>query len=1277
MLLRHTAHVVWRSREVATRYTICCTRFRVLWVMRAWAMQRFRDTGFGLARCGALWREGMALASVADSTAGETGETQRESRYLAEARRRVLIYDGAMGTQIQNLSLTAADYGGERYEGCPEILAVTRPDAIGAIHRAYLAAGADVIETDTFTGTRLKLDDYGLGERTHEINRAAARLARAAADEFSTPERPRFVAGSMGPTGMLPSSDDPSLSAITYDELAELYREQAVALIEGGVDVALIETSQDILEVRAAIHGIRLAFAQTGVTLPIQAQVTLDTSGRMLLGTEMAAAGTILRNLNVDVIGLNCSTGPEHMRESARWLTENLDLPISTIPNAGLPLNIDGRAVYPMEPEPMAVALTDFVAELGVNIVGGCCGTTPEHIRQLVEHIANLPESKRQVPPERLSEFSAEARDRTALLVASAVRAVSLQQDPAPMIIGERVNSQGSRKIKRALLADDYDTLTQVARQQVDGGAHTLDVCVALTERGDEIQQMRQAVKKLEMGVEAPLIVDSTEASVIEAALKTYPGRAVINSINLENGRLRVDAVLPLAREHGSAVIALTIDEEGMAKTADRKVAIARRIFDIARQEYGLPAQALLFDTLTFPVTTGQEELRDSAVQTLEAIRRIKVELPGALTVLGVSNVSFGVAPHARAALNSVFLHHAVQAGLDAAIVNPADITPYAEIPAEERKICDDLLLNRSEDALPRFIAFYEQHGASAQKEEAADPTAGMSVDQRLHYQIVHRKKEGIEALVDAAVAYRVAGLEPAEAAPTARLDGVPAPGEPLDGWQTTSDYSRAAVDTLNTTLLPAMKDVGDRFGSGELILPFVLQSAEVMKRAVAHLERYLERAEGYTKGRVVLATVFGDVHDIGKNLVNTILSNNGYTVYDLGKQTPINTIIEKAVEVKADAIGLSALLVSTSKQMPLCVQELKRRGIEIPVIIGGAAINRAYGYRVLYGGDEAAAEAYAPGVFYARDAFEGLGLMDQLTDTSRREALVSGVKREALVARERQVERERQTQARGPHLVERPTLPLAPDTQPPFWGPRLLDRVAIEDVARFLDLNALYRGRWGGVAHGEAFERLTREEFEPRLERMLRQARQRGWLHPRAVYGYFPGRVEGDDLLILDPVRHALVIERFSFPRQAEGERLCLADYYTTEGDRPAVVPLQVVTMGERASAEIERLQAAGDYTEAYFLHGLSVQMAEAMADYVNARIRSELGLPENAARRFSWGYAAIPELADHERVFQLLGATDAIGVSLTESYQIIPEQSTAAIIVPNLAAVYFAVRE
>jgi 5-methyltetrahydrofolate--homocysteine methyltransferase len=1181
-----------------------------------------------------------------------------KSRYLEEARRRVLIYDGAMGTMIQNFGLTADDYGGEALDGCPEILAVSRPDAIREIHRAYLAAGADVLETDTFTGTRLKLDDYKLGERTHEINLAAARLAREAADEFSAAKRPRFVAGSMGPTGMLPSSDDPSLSNITYQQIAELYREQAVALIEGGVDLLIIETSQDILEVRAAITGIRRACAEAGRLVPIQAQVTLDTSGRMLLGTDVAAAATILYNLRVDLIGLNCSTGPEHMREPVRWLTENIPLPISTIPNAGLPLNVGGKAVYPMKPDPLATALGEFVSEFGVNVVGGCCGTTPEHISRIVAHLADLDPAALRRPQERLERFDGETVKRTNLLVASAVTATALLQDPAPLLVGERVNAQGSRKVKQALLADDYDTLLQVARDQVAGGAHVLDVQVAVTERGDEAEQMALAVKKLEMGIEAPLVIDTTEPNVMQAALETYPGRAVINSINLEIGRQKADLVLPLAREHGAAVVALVIDEEGMAKTVEKKVAVAKRIHDLATREYGLPPEALLFDALTFPVTTGQEELRDSAIQTLEGIRRIKAELPGVLTILGVSNVSFGVAQHARAVLNSVFLYHAVAAGLDAAIVNPAHITPYAEIPEEQRQICDDLILNRSEDALPRFIAYFEEHGGVRRQQEQADPTADMSVDERIHYQILHRRKEGIEALIDTAVTDR-------------------APGEPPFTGETTPTLSHAAVEVLNGVLLPAMKDVGDRFGAGELILPFVLQSAEVMKRAVAHLERYLERAEGYTKGKVVLATVFGDVHDIGKNLVNTILSNNGYTVYDLGKQVPLNTILDKAVEVNADAIGLSALLVSTSKQMPLCVNELHHRELRIPVIVGGAAINRAYGQRILFVGAEGHEAPYDPGVFYARDAFEGLELMDQLTQPEKRATLIERVQKEAYSAREKQAQRAAKV-AEPVAVAARSNIPPAPVVTPPFWGPRALDRVAVEDVAAYLDRNALFRGRWGGVAHGAEYEKLVREQFEPRLDRMLREARLRQQLHPKAIYGYFPVRIEGDDMLVLDPESREREIERFPFPRQPDGERLSLADYFATADGSPAVAGFQVVTMGERASEETEKLQAAGDYAEAYFLHGLSVQMAEAMADYVNARINRELGLGEGeaGARRYSWGYAAIPELADHERVWRLLGVPEAIGVTLTESYQLVPEQSTAAIVVPHPQATYFAVR-
>lgn len=1209
-----------------------------------------------------------------------------ESAFLREVWRRVVIYDGAMGTTIQRLNLAAADYGGATCEGCNEALILTRPDVVAEIHAAYFAAGVDVVETDTFTGSRIKLDEYGLGAQTEAINRGAAELARDVADRFSTLERPRFVAGSMGPTGMLPSSNDPVLSAITYPQLVAIFREQAAALIAGGVDVLLIETSQDILEVRAAITGIRRACQELGVWRPIQAQVTLDTSGRMLLGTDIAAATAILVNLGVDIVGLNCSTGPQHMREPVRFLGEHCPLPISTIPNAGLPINVNGQAVYPMEPGPMAEDLARFVTEFGVNIIGGCCGTTPDHLRTLVAAIAALSPEQRGRPVQRLAAATHPAAPATRRVtypfIASGIRAAALHQEPRPLIVGERVNAQGSKKVKQAILSDDYDTLLAVARDQVEWGAHALDVQVAVTERGDEADQMRQAIKTLALGIEAPLVVDTTEASVILAALETYPGRAIVNSVNLENGRLKVESVLPMVHEHGAAVVALTIDEEGMAKTADRKAAIAQRIFTIATDEYGLPPDALIFDVLTFPLTTGQEDLRHSSVETLDAIRRVKAELPGVLTILGVSNVSFGVAPHARAVLNSVFLYHAVEAGLDLAIVNPAHITPYAEVDNAQRQLCDDLIFDRDPDALPRFIAYFEEHGRPrGAREEKADPAEGLTIDQKIHYQILHRQKDGIEALIDQAIALRT-GHEDERITKDTK------------NHEEARNINDAAVEVLNTVLLPAMKDVGDRFGAGELILPFVLQSAEVMKRAVAHLEQYLEHQEGYTKGKVVLATVFGDVHDIGKSLVNTILTNNGYTVYDLGKQVPVNTIIEKAVEVGADAIGLSALLVSTSKQMPLCVNELHQRGLRFPVIIGGAAINRAYGRRILFVEESGVRAPYPAGVYYARDAFEGLDLMDQLVDPVRRTALFNRTISEA-EERPQAANGVGATAMASPQASPNGTDGAKPEEQseaepsprrsaqfpaaipvPPFWGPHVLERIAPEDLLPHLDRNALFRGRWGGKAHGAEYARLVRTEFAPRLDALMRQVRNDRTLAPRAIYGYYPCFADGDGLVVLDPADRARVLGRFACPRQPDGERLCLADYFAPRGGEPDVVALQVVTMGPRLTDQIDALQARGDYSAAFFLHGLGVQLAEALAEYVNTQIRAELGAGPDACRRYSWGYPAIPDLEDHATLFALMPITASIGVTLTEAFQLVPEQSTAALVVHNPAAVYFGVR-
>jgi 5-methyltetrahydrofolate--homocysteine methyltransferase len=1018
------------------------------------------------------------------------------------------------------------------------------------------------------------------------------------------------------------------LSAISFDELSENFYQQAKALVEGGVDVLLVETSQDILEVKAAIAGFERLFAEIGRRVPIQAQVTLDTSGRMLLGTDIASAMTTLEALPVDIIGLNCSTGPEHMREPVRYLTEHARHPISVIPNAGLPLNTGtGDAVYPLEPDPMAEALRVFVHDFGVRIVGGCCGTTPEHLRAIVAAV-RATDGK-----------SGRAARHDVPRVSSAMRAITLHQDPPPLLIGERLNAQGSRKVKQLLLADDYEGLVAVARDQAESGAHVLDVCVALTERGDEAEQMAKTVKLLSMSVELPLMIDSTEATVIARALEHVPGRAIVNSINMENGRKRIEDVLPLVKTHGAAVVALTIDQVGMAKTRDRKLEIARRIHEIATTEYGLAPSDLIFDALTFTLATGEQEWIDSAHETIEGIRLIKRELPGVLTVLGVSNVSFGLTPPARAVLNSVFLHHCVAAGLDAAIVNPAHVRPYAEIPDTERTMADDLVFNRRADALQRFIEHYA--GASgAPREAREDPTVGLSPDQRLHWKIVHRQKDGIEDDLDAA--------------------GV----------------REHPVRVLNDVLLPAMKEVGDKFGAGELILPFVLQSAEVMKKAVRHLEQFLEKAEGYTKGKVVLATVYGDVHDIGKSLVNTILSNNGYTVYDLGKQVPVNTIIDKAQEVGADAIGLSALLVSTSKQMPLCVQELDRRGLTYPVLIGGAAINRRFGRRALFVEGE---RAYEPGVFYCKDAFEGLETMDALMDSSRRGALVSDVLR---AARDDVFLQTGKDIAAGTDATTRSDIRVDNAVpQAPFFGARVLRDIPLGEVFQLLDLDELYRLQWGGRGSGPEFERTVRSEFEPTLARLTAEAEREGWLRPRAVYGYFPAQSTGNDVIVYDPAAYESdggslrEIARFHFPRQAGRERLCLADYFrSVESGEVDVIGLQIVTVGDEATAKVDGLNAAGQVAEAYYVHGLAVEAAEAVAEWMHRRVRRELGVA--AGKRYSWGYGACPDLDDHATVFRLLPAESALGMSLTSAFQLLPEQSTVALIVHHPDAKYYAVR-
>ncbi|NIM92921.1 MAG: methionine synthase [Anaerolineales bacterium] len=1154
--------------------------------------------------------------------------TYTNRRYLDALEQSVLIFDGAMGTSLQTMNLTAEDFGGRRYEGCNDYLCVIKPEAVREVHHTFLEAGADVVETNTFRANRITLADFELADQVYEINFAAASLARAEADQFSTDDRPRFVAGSMGPSGKLPSANDPDLSDVTFEELQDVFREQAVPLIEGGVDLLLIETSQDLMEVKAAIAGVQRAFEDTGRRIPLQAQVTLDTSGRMLFGTDIATALTAIERLPIDVFGLNCSTGPEHMRDPIRYLGEHASLPISCIPNAGLPLNVDGQAVYPLKPEAFTSDLQEFVKAHGVGIVGGCCGTTPDHIRLLANaiHGHDSPERPEMGEPR----------------LASAFQSIPMHQEPRPLLVGERINTQGSRMAKRFLMEGDLDGIVELARSQVDKGAHALDICVALTEQSGEDERMQEVVHKLSMSVEAPLVIDTTEVEVMEAALEVSPGRCILNSINLESGHEKAERVIELAERYGAAVMALTIDKDGMAKTVDRKLEIARRIHALATQEHDLLPEDLIFDPLTFTLATGDEDYVDSANETLEAIRRIKNELPGVMISLGVSNISFGLNNRARQVINSVMLYHAVQAGLDMAIVNPAHITPYAEIPEAERVLAEDLLFNRHSDALQQVIEHFEK-GSDKDSVNGVeqDPTKGMSAEERIYWRILHRHKEGVRSDIDEILQQYPEHLR-----------------------------SQGAVIVLNDVLLPAMKEVGDRFGAGKLILPFVLQSAEVMKIAVAHLEQFLDKQDGVGKGVIVLATVYGDVHDIGKNLVKTILSNNGYTVHDMGKQVPANVIIDKSVEMNADAIGLSALLVSTSKQMPLIVNELHRRGRQIPVLIGGAAINRRFGRRITFTED---GEPYAGGVFYCKDAFEGLSVLDQLQEATTREQLLQDHLTEA--AREKgKIEVEKVVTV-GRSEQTTVTIP-----QPPYWGSRVVEQMPLDSVFHLIDRKELFRLSWGAKnTHGNAWEQLQ-EEFEERLERMKKEALHEGWLKAQGVYGFWPALSDGNDLVIYDP----RVIEtgrrdelmRFEFPRQASGERLCLADYFAhVDSDLFDVVAFQVVTVGSEASEKVERLQEEGDYAESYFEHGLAVQTAEAAAEFLHRHIRRELSLGEDQGKRYSWGYPSIPQLQDHEKVFSLLPAESALDMSLSPAWQLIPEQSTAAIILHHPESKYFSI--
>src|SRR6267143_1346980 len=898
----------------------------------------------------------------------------------------VVVFDGAMGTTLQRMQLagdlTVKDFDGR--QGCNEVLSLTRPDVVAGVHRSYLEIGCDVVETNTFGGSRPKLDEFDLGAKVLEVNERAARIAREEADRAQRADgRPRFVAGSLGPSGFLPSSSDPDLGRMRPAELVEIFREQSGALLKGGVDCIIAETAQDLLELRSQIFGARKAMEDSGRRVPVIAQITLDPSGRMLLGTEPLSAAALIAACGADVMGLNCSTGPREMVDPLRALAEHAPLPLSCQPNAGIPENREGVAVYPLQPDELAEYLARFVRDFRVSVVGGCCGTTPTHLKQVIEAVRSNGAARK--PP------------RPAPMLSSGLKAVALQQEPRPLIIGERVNSQGSKKMKELLLANDVTGILAVAREQVEGGAHALDVCVALTERADEQDTMTRVVRVLSGQIDAPLCIDSTEPEVIASALEWLPGIGIVNSVHLERGWEKIDKMFPLLKQYGACTVAMAIDEKGMALTRDRKLEVAQRIYERALQD-GLKPWQLLFDVLTFTLATGDEQYRRSAVETIEGIGLVKEKLPGALTVLGVSNVSFGLSKQSRPVLNSVFLTHCLKAGLDAAIINPRDVMPWNEIPADARALAEDLVLARLDDALQRLIEHFESKGpakAAVEEERHFD-----TPEARLHHMSVDRQQKGLIEAIDECL------------------------------------KTRSAVGVINDVLLGAMKEVGDRFGAGELILPFVLQSAEVMKKSVAYLEQFMEKNDSYSRGTVVLATVFGDVHDIGKNLVKTILSNNGYTVHDLGKQVPVQAIVDKARELDATAIGLSALLVSTSKQMPICVAELHRLGMRVPVLIGGAAINRNFGRRAALVDGEV---FYEPGVFYCKDAFEGLDTVDALLDPAKAPALKERTRREAFEFKTRAVELEERTAA---SLDRQRDFKVTVDRDvevpaPPFWGRR------------------------------------------------------------------------------------------------------------------------------------------------------------------------------------------------------------------------------------------------
>ena len=1159
--------------------------------------------------------------------------------FLQTVKDRVVIYDGAMGTNIHKHNPTLDDYWGK--ENCSEVLNLSRPDIIRDVHEQFLRVGCDVVETNTFGGTSIVLTEFGLGDRVREINVKAAQLAREVAQQFSTKDKPRFVAGSIGPGTKMPS-----LGHITHDEMLKSYREQASALIEGGVDVLLIETCFDLLQAKIATIAALEAMHKSGKRLAVTVQVTLQESGTMLLGTEIGAALTALEPFDVDAIGLNCATGPKEMNDAVRHLALNSTKEVSVLPNAGLPANVGGETVYKLSPEELAKYHKHFVQDYGVRIVGGCCGTTPEHLKAVVDAVSGVEPAKRDVK-------------RTAA-ASSAYTSVPLDLEPKPLIVAEEMNTTTRVEHFRNLVrAKKYDEILALAKKLANDGSHMLDLCCAIVGE-DEKGYISSILDKIATRVPAPILVDSTEADVVEEALKRIPGRAIINSINLEDGEKRTSKVLPMAKRYGAGVIALTIDEDGMALTAYKKVAIAHRIFDLATKKYGLDGTDLIFDALTLPISTGQEDYRTAGIETLNAVERIKKELPSVKTILGVSNISFGLDAYPRRVLNSVFMHEAVDRGLDMAIVNYSKIYPLYKIPQEEVELARKLIFRDESggDALQIYMAHFA--GIKGKPAATTAHVDTLSIEDKLKFAIINGEKsvgdgankKSLEELLEQAL------------------------------------ISYSALELINTVLLDGMKTVGDLFGARKMQLPSVLDSAGVMKQAVAYLEPKMEKKAGSKKGTIVLATVKGDVHDIGKNLVDIILSNNGFRVVNLGIKQPGDAIIRAAQEHQANAIGLSGLLVKSTLEMKYVIQDLERQKMEFPVICGGAALTRKYV-------EDDLRREYANGVFYADDAFAGLHIMEDLSslDGARASRLAEGrtVKEYAKAA---VVDEET-----GPVFAERsPVVADAPNIpRPPFWGVRVRKDYDLREVFRYINETALFKNQWQLKTASQAdYLRLVEEKFRPILRNLQDEVFSSGLFQPQAVWGYFPAQSDGNDVVIYEPVNQSgdpgppkQELLRFTFPRQKEGRRLCISDFFAPKSSgKLDVIGLSLVTIGPNATIETQRLFEGGEYTKYLYVHGLSVETAEALAELHHKKMREELGIAVDDApeirdlfhqkyrgSRYSFGYPACPNLEDQTKLFALLKPEENVGVRLTSAFLLEPEQSTSAIIVHHPAAKYFVV--